>query len=220
MKDWKEGDHKVYCKSLVANANNITHGGGSKKEVKKYMAHLQTIEEAGKEFVMGKLDQLLVQAVMKVDCDILQSVAIIDLHPRQNRPIKLVSHHEFLEWYRERNPQDSVNAKNIVKSHSAKGRLVCAYTSYLDNACTISYLEKSLAPIGDSWQASQDDMRVKCERNRAFSIKKLTANMMPDGVALVANAAFVFEGQVVFNMGGGVVIDAASLDSSSDSKTD
>ena len=163
--DWRNGDHKFYCKAFLA----IEGGGGTKKDAKRTIAHIDSIEEVGQKAISEKFNHVLIHALF-MEYDILDSVVVIDLHLSRNR-MKLMLLDEFLGKFGERILGGADNTKELIENHKAKERLVCAFST--SDAVTISYVDKSLAPWGGSWPASQDVMKAKFDNYGALEVYRM-----------------------------------------------
>ena len=195
--DWKYGDHKFYCKTLSANAAKIKEDGGSKKAVKKYIAHLGNIEEAGQKVMSGKLHHVLIHAVLRDYDEILDCVAVIDLHLRRNT-MKLMLLDNFLDEYSKRIPGDASNAKELIENLRSKERLVCAYST--SDACKISFIDKSSAPWGGSWPASKDEMKTKLNNFGGLEMMMDLVQEAPERADAIASMTIVKDDRVLIVM--------------------
>ena len=193
--DWNYGEHKYYCKTLAANAKKVKESGGSNRDVKKYLAHLEKIKQAGEEVLLRKIDKMLVQAFL-LRYDINDCVAVVGLHldERQNSlTVKLTD--QFLQLYGKRVPDDAKNAKKLIDNHREQGRLVCAYKT--DDAIAISYLDKSLSSA-DSWSTSFQELTEKMMKSKAAAILPMSLMMAPtpNGAERLAETVTVMENGV------------------------
>lgn len=158
MDDWKEGNHKIYCKSYVANAEYVKSIGGGRKDLKSSDALFVNVRNTGMKFLAEKTYHILFQSVLK-DYDILDCIVEANLISAPYS-FELRKRDDFLKEEAKRDPEMADNTAKLIDNFRAKGWL--ASTLKTQTMFVTAPLERPCAHLGITWPDAKKKMEEFC----------------------------------------------------------
>ena len=171
VRDWKQGSHKLDCKSMRTSDLKHLDAGLSKKEAKRALKLEENLSMSGNVLFSNNIPNILLQASAR-GVNILECIIALDF--RELKPkIEIMSREEFLGGL-QGDPEQLDHSKRILKRNFSNGALTCVCITYVGEGCetliktfpqdaapTSPFGTRRLSPGESRWLVAQRQMELE-----------------------------------------------------------
>jgi hypothetical protein len=145
LRDWKQGSHKLDCKSMRTSDLKHLDAGLSEKEASRARQFEEELSVSGAVLFSNNIPKILLQASAR-GFNILECIVALDFCALKPK-IEIMSREEFLEGL-EGLPEQLAHSKRILERNFSNGALTCACITFVGDGCEtlIKTFPKEVAP--------------------------------------------------------------------------